>query len=414
MTTARHAILRIATLLILFLSYWPLNCSAHSNEITPFSKSFVSERHSSLFHRPYCRKLFTRPEKISYSLCYDQHLSPCPECIDHQLNQRLNKQLILERIQLEKHKIEARQQRKKKMLARQQALKKQQALKLRNAELARQQEETRKKKLQEEKQRQADLKKIEAEKRRHDEFLARQQYQRDLLAIQQKRDAIQIHYTLKNDSGFTLPKDLFSTDTYIVGPLEFPLNPAEIGYLYTVKNRDPRFHYTVSDQGEALSFLSQNTIAKPIIHVTGKQFEATEKTILFEDHCLKIALHKIDYSDALRVDTTLRNKTKNSFTIETIELSINGYPYRYKLQQPIRLPSKTTLNHAWFDLEATDTPSTTDPLAPLKAPLTAGLMNNPEHTLLLSLALEGVPEDQSRHHFSQFKQLPYTDLFIAE
>lgn len=64
-------------------------CVAANGEITIQSKQFISERYSSLFHRPFCRSLLSAPKRITYVECDRLHSTPCQICISSELSTRL-------------------------------------------------------------------------------------------------------------------------------------------------------------------------------------------------------------------------------------------------------------------------------------------------------------------------------------
>lgn len=325
-----------------------LECSAANEEITVQSKVFVSERYSSLFHQAFCRHLLTAPKKISYIECDRLHLNPCPICIPSSLDHRLIVDLKEFRYEQQQREIRAELAKKRRTEAVVLEYQRRQAVRLQQEQEARLREIDRR-------QRQADRIRLAAEKEQQKQELLlleqkrlhqlHQQHSVDVENIKQRLKDIQVVLNVKNISGFTLPMDLFYTHVHIVGNLDFPLDKHTISYGYTVHCRDSRYLYSISDGEDSLSYLSKNNVTAVTVTVTGKQFFETEKTIILEDDCFKVAVHEINFASELFIDLSIRNKTMTEQTIQKLEFEIDDVEYHFTLKSPITLPTKATASH---------------------------------------------------------------------
>ncbi|MBW2185058.1 MAG: hypothetical protein JRG71_01265 [Deltaproteobacteria bacterium] len=344
----RNNLNKILLLCVMCIQCLSLQCMAANEEITVQSKQFVSERHSSLFHRTFCRRLLSAPNRISYVECDRFHLTPCPICISSVLNDRLTVDLKDLRYEQHQREIRAANAKKKRATALKMQHQRHEALRLKKEQQSRQREIDRRQQHKDRIAREAEkVKKKHEQQQRAQQLLEKlhHQYIVDVVNIKQRLEEIEVAFTVQNVSGFSLPNHLFSAQTHIVGSLDFPLNKRSIRYGYTIQCRDPRYVYSAHDDDEPLTLLSANNVVHPIITVMSKQFFETEKTIILEDENFKVALHKINYASQLFVDISIRNKTKTVQKIQNIELRIDDVPYRLIHESTLSLPAKSAMSH---------------------------------------------------------------------
>lgn len=386
---------------------------AANDEITVQSKQFVSERHSSLFHRTFCRSLLSAPKRISYVECDRLHLIPCEICISPALNDRLK--LDLNELRYDQQRKLRAEKAKKKRVA---TLKRQQqrrlALQLKKEQEARQQEIERR---QQEKDRVSrEAAEVKKEQQHAQQLLEqlRQQYVVDVEKIKQRLNEIEIAFIVQNISGFSLPKNLFSSQAHIIGNLDFPLDKESIHYGYTIQCNDSRYAYSVQNNEEPLTFLSTNNVARPTITVTAKKFFETEQTVILEDINFKIALHKINYGSQMSVDISIRNKSKILQSIERMSVTIGDIPYYFVLDSVHTLPPKSSISHLICKIFSPDSTITLSPtLKQLSQPLIYSDLFKQRNTVRLALSVYCKQDsiDQNAPEFHQQVEVSWGDLF---
>lgn len=409
----RNSLYKILFLCILCIQCLSLQCMAANEEITVQSKQFVSERHSSLFHRTFCRSLLSAPKKISYVECDRLHLTPCQICISSALNDRLKSDLHKRRYE-QQQQIRAENAKKKRAAVLKRQQQRRESLQLEKEQEARQQVIERR---QQAKDRVArDGAEVEKEQQRAQQLLElrHQQYRVDVEKIKQRLKEIEVAFTVQNVSGFSLPKHFFSIQTHIVGNLDFPLDKQSIRYGYTIQCNDSCYAYSIHDNSAPLTFLSTSNIVRPTITVTTKYFLETEQTVLLEDENFKIALHKISYAAPLSVDISIRNKSKTVQKIEKMSVTLNDITYYFVLDSVLILPPKSSLSHLMVDIFSPDPTITLSPqIQRLSQPLIYSdlfkLRNNVH--LALSVYCKQQSIDQNTPEFHQQIEVPLRDLF---
>jgi hypothetical protein len=170
---------------------------AANEEITVQSKQFVSERHSSLFHRTFCRRLLSAPNRISYVECDRLHLTPCQICISSVLNDRLMVDLKELRDEQQRE-IRAANAKKKRATALKRQHQRREALRLKKEQQSRQREIDRRQQHKDRIAREAE----KVKKKHEDQLLAQQlleqrqqQYTVDVVNIEQRLKEIEVVFT---------------------------------------------------------------------------------------------------------------------------------------------------------------------------------------------------------------------------
>ncbi len=407
----------ILFLCVLCIQCVPLECVAANEEVTVQSKQFVSERYSSLFHRTFCRSLLSSPKRISYVECDRLHLTPCPFCISSDLNDRLKVDLKELRYEQQQREVRAENAKIKRAATLKRQHQRREDLRLRKEQEIRQREIERRKQEKDRIEREAEKVEKEHEERQLAQLLLEQRHQQhrvDVVNIKQRLKEVQVALTVKNVSGFTLPKNLFYAQTHIVGELDFPLDKQSIHYGYTIHCRDSRYAYSVFDDGEPLSYLSTNNVATPIVTVMSKQFFETEQTVIFEDINFKMALHKIKYANPLSVDITIRNKSKILRGIERMSVTIDDVPYCFALDSIISLPPKSTISHLTCAIFSPDSTITLPPkIERFSQPLIYSDLFSQHNNIRLVLSVYCKQEsiDQNAPDFHQQIEVTWLDLF---